>query len=196
MLLDEPFSNVDANMRAGMRHEVETILRNSRTTTVFVSHDREAAFAIADRIAVMTEGRFDQIDTPSVLYQSPSTPFVARMSGVCDFLRGTVRGNRISTELGELPWVSNGEAHPDGSPVDLLVHADDFHVLAYGPGRSEVVSREFRGSEIILTVRTPGGAALRCRQDRYSTLPPGTRVTLAPAHSAPFVAFKASGAGK
>ena len=190
VLLDEPFSNIDASMRVEMRQEMETILRQNQITAVFVSHDREEAFAMADRIGVMVDGRLDQIDTPDSLYHSPATPFVARMAGVSDFLGGTVRGRRVTTELGDLPWTSNGEKYPDGTRVDLLVHAEDFHVQAYEPGRSIVVSREFRGDEIILTVRAPLGTKIRCRQDHYSTLPPGTHVTLAPARATPFLAFR------
>ena len=92
-----------------------------------------------------------------------------------------------------MPWItSNEEEYPKGTQVEMLVHVDDFHVQAYCPGRSDVVSREFREDEIILTVRTPSVASLRCRQDSYSTLPPGTYVTLAPARSTPSLTFRQS----
>ena len=190
VLLDEPFSNVDATLRADMRREVEAILRENHITTVFVTHDREEAFAIADRIAVMSDGRIDQIDTPDVLYHAPATRFVARMSGMCDFLGGEVRDGRVVTDLGRLAREGNDEEYPDGTPLDLLVRLDDFQVAPHPQGNSVVVSREFRGDEIILGVETPSGARLRCRRHHYSTLPPGTRVTLFPTRAAPFVAFR------
>ena len=87
LLLDEPFSNLDANMRVEMRQEVDAILRESGSTTVFVTHDREEAFAMADRVGVMQHGRMEQTDTPDALYHEPATPFVAQASGICDFYR-------------------------------------------------------------------------------------------------------------
>jgi len=192
LLLDEPFNNLDTAMRAEMRREVEGILRENQVTTIFVTHDREEAFATADRVAVMREGRLEQIEAPDVLYHSPATKFVARLTGVCDFLVGEVGDGGVVTELGELPWVTNGEHYPNGTQVELLVHVNDFHVRAEPPGKSEVVLREFRGDEIILTVRTPSGAHLRCRQDPFYTLPLGTTVVLSPARSTPFLAFTRS----
>ena len=190
VLLDEPFSNIDASMRAEMRQEMQTVLRNDRTSAVFVSHDREEAFAMADRIGVMVDGRLDQIDTPDSLYYSPATPFVARMSGMSDFLAGTVKAQRVVTELGDLLWTSNDENCVEGTKVDLLVHFEDFRVLAAESGQATVVSREFRGDDIILTIKAPLGTMIRCRQDRYSSMPLGTRVTLEPARSTPFLVFK------
>ena len=190
VLLDEPFSNIDATLRTEMRREIETILRENHITTVFVTHDREEAFAIADRIAVMNNGRIDQIDTPDVLYHSPATRFVARMSGMCDFLSGEVHDGRVVTDLGRLTWVDNDEKYPDGTHLDLLVRLDDFQIAPHPDGDSIVVSREFRGDEIILGIETPSGAMLRCKRHHYSTLPTGTHVTLFPTRATPFVAFK------
>ena len=189
LLLDEPFSNVDATMRADLRHEVDAILRENRITTIFVTHEREEAFAMADRVAVMSNGRVDQIDTPDALYHAPATKSVARMVGTCDFLNGVVSSGRIQTELGSLAWEPNGHDYPDGTPVDVLVRLDDFQIAPDPKGTSVVTSREFRGDEIILVVRTPSGAELRCRRHHYSTLPPGTNITLFPTKASPFVAF-------
>ena len=193
LLLDEPFSNIDATMRADVRSEVNAILREHRITTVFVTHDREEAFAIADRVAVMNEGRLEQIDTPEALYHFPATPFVARMTGLCDFLVGEVRGRRVVTDLGDLAWSAAADGIDDGEMVELLVRLDDFQ-LAPDPGSETiVVSREFRGDEVILLVRVPSGATVRCRRHHYSTLPPGTRVAIFPTRAAPFVAYPSEG---
>ena len=102
VLLDEPFSNLDAGMRSQMRREVESILREYNIATVFVTHDREEAFAMADRIGVMKDGSLDQLDTPDVIYHSPATPFVAQLAGTCDFLRGVVNGGLVATDIGNL----------------------------------------------------------------------------------------------
>ncbi len=189
VLLDEPFSNLDATMRTDLRHEVERILRESGTAAIFVTHDREEAFAMADRIAVMRQGRIDQIDTPDTLYHAPATRFVAGISGMSDFLSGVTRGERVDTELGQFGWTGNGQEFPEATPVDLLVRLDDFQIVPDPKGRSEVVSREFRGDEIILSVSVPSGETLRCRRHHYSTLPIGARVSLFSTRPAPFVAF-------
>ena len=194
VLLDEPFSNIDATSRTDMRREVEGILRENRITTVFVTHDREEAFSMADRIGVMREGRLEQIDSPDALHSSPATPFVARVSSLCDFMRGEIRGDRVETELGRFIWTSEDDVS-DGDAVDLVVHADDFEALPDPEGRGVVAYRDFRGDETILTVRLPSGAALPCRVHQYSTLRPGSTVMLVPASAAPFVAFKAGGSG-
>ena len=102
ILLDEPFSNLDAAMKSEMRREVGEILKESGTTAVFVTHDREEAFAMADRVAVLQRGRLEQIDSPSALYHSPATPFVARATGACDFLPGRTQGGRAHTDIGSL----------------------------------------------------------------------------------------------
>ena len=193
VLLDEPFSNLDADMRSEMRREVESILRENSIATVFVTHDREEAFAMADRIGVMKDGHLDQLDTPDVVYHSPATPFVARLAGTCDFLKGQARDGLVVTELGKLPCATSNGNLADGSQVDLLVHADDFQAVPNPQGNSVIRWREFRGDETILVVGLPSGATLRCRQRSYSTLATGTTVSLISARAMPFVAFQRSG---
>ena len=103
VLLDEPFSNLDSTMRQRLRLEVETILRSQRTAAVFVTHDREEAFAIADRVGVMIDGKLLQIDTPERIYHFPVSEKVAQLTGSCDFIEGRARGDgRVETELGSL----------------------------------------------------------------------------------------------
>ena len=189
ILLDEPFSNLDAAMKSEMRREVGEILKESGTTAVFVTHDREEAFAMADRVAVLQRGRLEQIDSPSALYHSPATPFVATATGACDFLPGRTQGGRAHTDVGSLAVTDPVGALPDGTEVDILVRADDLQLAPDPNGGSVVLSREFRGDEVLLTVSTPSGAEVHCRRHHYSTLPTGTRVRLFAVRSEPFVAF-------
>ncbi len=195
VLLDEPFSNVDASLRAEMRGEVEAILRGNNISTVFVTHDREEAFAMADRVAVMHEGRIDQIGTPDQVYHSPSSTFVARISGTADFLAGVIEEGWVSTEVGRLPWASGDESIGEGTLVHVLVHMDDFQVQYSSEGKATVASREFRGDETVLRILTPSGAVFRCRRGAYNELAPGTSVRLSPATSRPFVVFRREGGG-
>ena len=192
VLLDEPFSNLDAGMRHEMRQEVESILRENRIATVFVTHDREEAFAMADRVGVMREGHLDQLDSPDTIYHSPATPSVAQLTGTSDFLYGEVHRGVAATEVGGLPFTSTNGSLPEGARVNLLVHPDDFRVAPDSEGNCVIRSREFRGDETMLVVTLPSGAILRCRQRSYSTLAAGTRVTLAPQNATPFLAFTRS----
>ena len=190
VLLDEPFSNLDAGMRREMRQEVEGILREDSIATVFVTHDREEAFAMADRVGVMIAGHLEQLDQPEVIYRSPATPFVAELAGMCDFLRGQVQDDFVVTEIGKLAYTSNNGALPQGSRVDLLVHPNDFQVMPHPEGTSVVLSREFRGDETVLVVRMPSGATLRCHQRSHTAIARGARVTLSPENTIPFLVFK------
>jgi len=190
VLLDEPFSNLDASMRASMRYEMEDILRQSNISTILVTHDREEAFALADRVGVMRDGQLDQVDTPDNLYHSPKTSFVAEMSGVCDFLSGEIQGTRVITEVGSLAWSGGQGTLVDRTKVYVLIRLDDLQLVPDPQGESVVVAREFRGDELILSVRASSGSVLKCRRHHYSTLGIGTRVRLFPIRSAPFTVFE------
>ena len=132
LLLDEPFSNLDARLRVHMREEVKQLQRKIGITTVFVTHDQEEALTIADRIAVMQDGVLQQVDTPSALYAQPRTLFVADFIGTMNLLpaRTLVSGRML--EAG--PWrlaVPEGR-WSDGTEVTLAVRPEDLVVDAEG----------------------------------------------------------------
>jgi iron(III) transport system ATP-binding protein len=102
LLLDEPFSNLDADLRPKMRAELKILLHRLNCTTIFVTHDQEEAFELADRIAVLHAGRLEQIDTPEKLYREPATRFVAEFIGHADFLTGRARGTASRRRWGAL----------------------------------------------------------------------------------------------
>ena len=189
VLLDEPFSNLDAGMRQDVRQEVEAILRNKGIAAIFVTHDREEAFAFADRVGVMSEGRLEQVDTPGKLYRTPKSTEVARIVGDCDFLAGVALGEVAQTQVGNLPIVSSSGSIADGTRLMLMVRPQDMEVKPGESGDCVVVAVEYRGGETMLTVRMPSDGTLRCRQVGYSELTRGTRVTFAPRDSTPFLAF-------
>jgi len=200
VLLDEPFSNLDAGMRSGVSGLVEEILRGRGVATVIVTHDREEAFSMADRVAVMNEGRIEQVDAPGAIFRSPSTPFVARITGTADFVDARIEGGRAVTEIGRLQWTGSGEipsnVYNDGDSVNVLVRPDDFLVLPNPGGASKVLAREYRGDAVILVVGLSSGATVRCRQGPYSDLPVGTAVDLVPSRTVPFVAFRPESEGE
>ncbi len=189
VLLDEPFSNVDAGLRARMRSEVEAILREGRVSTVFVTHDREEAFATADRVAVMHEGRIRQIDTPQAVYHSPASLQVARICGAANFIDGVIESGWASTEVGRLQWHSPDEGIEEGSRVSIIAHPDGFRVQYSANGTATVESSEFRGDETILRILMPSGNVIRTRHASSASLAPGAPVRLTPATRTPFTAF-------
>ena len=158
VLLDEPFSNLDADVRTELAQAVRTALLAEGATALLVTHDQREAFAIADEIGVLRAGRLEQWDPPWKLYHSPKTRFVADFVGEGTFIPGTVVGpGRVATELG----VIEGQLTHDQSPgtlVDLLLRPDDVIHDDASELQAEVVERAFRGAQFRYTLRLPSGA--------------------------------------
>ncbi|HEX7784981.1 MAG TPA: ABC transporter ATP-binding protein, partial [Methylomirabilota bacterium] len=190
MLLDEPFSNLDADLRAQMRDEVERILHETATTAVFVTHDREEAFTLADRVAVLQAGRVVQMAPPQQIYHRPATRFVAGFVGAADFLPGVVGREGIVTEVGTFANVDQLAA---GQPVDVMIRPDDISFVPEANGAGVITRRYFRGSETVYCIRLPSGHRVHSSQPSASVLPTGMRVTVS-AHVLHVVAFPAAAA--
>jgi len=158
VLLDEPFSNLDADVRMELAQSVRKALVAEGATALLVTHDQREAFAIADEIGVLRAGRLEQWDAPWQLYHSPATRFVADFVGEGTFIPGTVLGpGRVSTELGVIEGQLNRE-QPPGTLVDLLLRPDDVIHDDASELRAEVVERSFRGAEFQYKLRLPSGA--------------------------------------
>ena len=175
LLLDEPFSNLDPDMAGRMRQELHDLLRRTKTTTILVTHDHNEAFAMADRIAVLNQGRLEQFDTPEMMYHMPATPFVADFVGQADFIPGTVSQGMVHTELGEFPDTIECK---DGTAVVVMIRPDDIHLVPTEGARSRVLSRQFRGSENLYTVSLPSGQIVHSSQGSTSVYQAGTTVEL------------------
>ncbi len=175
LLLDEPFSNLDPDMAGRMRQELHDLLRRTKTTTVLVTHDHDEAFAMADRIAVLNQGRLEQFDTPEMMYHMPATPFVADFVGQADFIPGTVSQGMVHTELGKFPDTIECQ---DGTAVVVMIRPDDIHLVPTEGARSRVLSRQFRGSENLYTVSLPSGQIVHSSQGSTSVYRAGTTVEL------------------
>jgi iron(III) transport system ATP-binding protein len=175
LLLDEPFSNLDPDMAGRMRQELHDLLRRTKTTTVLVTHDHDEAFAMADRIAVLNQGRLEQFDTPEMMYHMPATPFVADFVGQADFIPGTVSQGMVHTELGEFPDTIECA---DGTNVVVMIRPDDIHLVPTEGARSRVLSRQFHGSENLYTVSLPSGQIVHSSQGSTSVYQAGTTVEL------------------
>ncbi len=164
LLLDEPFSNLDVELRERLSYEVRDIIKATNTTAILVTHDQHEAFAVADEIGIMYEGCIQQWDTPYNLYHRPANRFVADFIGQGAFLRGRVLNDReVRVELGILnsaiPLVCGEDCGgcTHGSDVDVLLRPDDVVYDDTSPLRAVVTHKAFRGADILYTLRLPSG---------------------------------------
>ena len=163
MLLDEPFSNLDVDLRERLAHEVRGILKAAGATALFVTHDQFEAFAIGDVIGVMNGGHLHQWDDAYTLYHRPATRFVADFIGHGVFAPATLvqRGNNVvaQTPLGDLTDLDEcplPSSYPAGE-CDVLLRADDIVHDDHAPVQAQIVRKSFRGSEFLYTLRLASG---------------------------------------
>jgi len=167
LLMDEPFSSLDVDLRARLGAEVRQILKASGTTAILVTHDQQEAFAMADRVGVMHAGRIEQWDRPYELYHRPATRYVADFIGEGVFLPARVLSSMdVEIELGELhgkwpvSYIPSGEHRSNGGKiarVDVLLRPDDVVHDDSSPLSAEVVRKVFRGGDFIYTLRLKSG---------------------------------------
>jgi iron(III) transport system ATP-binding protein len=177
VLLDEPFSGLDAALRAQVRQEVRAILLAAGVTALFVTHDQEEALSLADTVAVMRDGRVEQHGTPEEVYGRPATRWVASFLGEADVLPARVSDGVVECELARLA----AEPGVDG-PVDVLVRPESV-ALSVGSGgargtqvEGRVVEREFFGHDQVVHVELPSGRRIRSRSLSHPVWHPGDRV--------------------
>jgi iron(III) transport system ATP-binding protein len=163
VLLDEPFSSLDAALRTQLRGDVREILRAAGAAAIFVTHDQDEALTLGDRMAVMVRGRIDQLDVPEVVYGEPATPFVATFIGTANLVPAEITGRMGLTRLGPVRMVGS---LPDGARHGLVVirpeHVD-VEEAPDGPvddGAWRIVGRRFAGSEILFEVAAADEARL------------------------------------
>jgi iron(III) transport system ATP-binding protein len=164
VLLDEPFSNLDAALRTQLRGDVREILRAARTAAIFVTHDQDEALTLGDRMAVMVRGRVEQIAPPEVVYGEPATPFVATFVGIANLLPAECRGAVASTRLGPVRLVGARDTRSDGRAL-VVIRPEHFDVVEAPDGPAEsgswrVLRRRFAGTEILYEVAAPDGQRL------------------------------------
>ena len=158
LLMDEPFSNLDTELRRALATEVRDILKRAGITAIMVTHDRDEAFAISDHIGVLDNGRLLQWDRPEVIYHQPATPIVASFVGDGTFIEARVREDGwIESELGLLP--NPDERWPVDASLDVFVRPDEVLVEATGV-EARVLSRAFMGTQTRYAVELPSGRRL------------------------------------
>ena len=157
LLLDEPLSALDKNLREEMQVELRQLQQRAGITTVFVTHDQEEALTLADRVAVMQAGRVAQLGTPREVYDAPSSEFVATFLGTTNLMPARITG------LGEAEIGGVRMAVRPGSGTRVAVRPENVRLTATGPGLPGTVGDVlFQGHRLIVLFHGPGGIELRC----------------------------------
>ena len=171
ILLDEPFSSLDAPLRAELRGEVRRMLTAIDATALFVTHDQEEAFVVGDEVALMLDGRVVQQGPPTLLYEQPASREIAAFIGDANFVPGDADGDGARTAIGWIPLVDA----PEGA-VEVMVRPE--RVVAAPGDAATVDAIEYFGHDAVYRVRLDDGAVLRSRVIGAPALAPGDRVDL------------------
>lgn len=175
MLLDEPFSSLDAALRASVREEVRAILRAAHQTAIFVTHDQEEALSLADEIAVMRQGQIHQVASPHLLYTAPQTRFVAEFVGEANVLTGTRAGTYlVDTTLGRLPTIS---AVPEVN-VTVVLRPEAVRLMPADDGEATVSAISYFGFDQLTEVTLPDGVKVKARHSPRADIVRTDRVRL------------------
>jgi iron(III) transport system ATP-binding protein len=177
ILLDEPLSNLDVQVRHRLREEVRCILKAAGTSAIFVTHDQEEALSISDKIGVMRQGRLEQIGTPEEIYSQPASRFVAEFVTQANFLLAKRRGKRWTTEIGDLEIPVSNIPHGFDT-AELMLRQED---LILTPDENSVVvvkERQFLGREYCYCLETASGKRLHARTTANISVTVGTKVNL------------------
>ncbi|MCZ7665162.1 MAG: ABC transporter ATP-binding protein [Thermoleophilia bacterium] len=173
VLLDEPFSGLDAGLRAKVRDDVASILHASGASALFVTHDQDEALFMGDRVAVLNGGHLEQIGTADQVYHLPANRFVAEFMGTTDFLPGMVTADGILTELGLL---AQRMGLPEGVTVTVAFRPDDVRLEPDPSSPARVTLRHFEGTVALYHVTLPSGQSVHSLQSHTLMVPPGTGV--------------------
>jgi iron(III) transport system ATP-binding protein len=180
LLMDEPFSNLDVTLRERLSMEVRDILKEYGSTALFVTHNQQEAFAVADRIGVMQNGEILQWDTAHRLYHQPANPRIAGFVGEGALITGVIRQQgRVATGLGLLEGLGARDL-PDHSAVQLLVRPEDILHDDASPIKAEVLRRNFRGANILYTLRLDNGDQVQALAPSHCDHQPGEKIGIRP----------------
>ncbi len=167
LLLDEPFSNLDANLKERLAQELRQILKASGTTALFVSHDQQEAFAIADKIGIMNHGVLEQWDDAYTIYHQPKTRFVAQFMGDGVFIKAKASQQNqqiiYDTALGQLVQdIASSANNPHSQAIlygdcELFIRADDLVHIDASHVKATIKNRSFRGAEFLYTLELANG---------------------------------------
>ncbi|MEM8715383.1 MAG: ABC transporter ATP-binding protein, partial [Cyanobacteria bacterium P01_G01_bin.4] len=194
ILLDEPFSNLDASIRYRLRLQVREILQKAQIAGVFVTHDQEEALSISDRVAVLHKGRMEQCDCPEVLYRSPKTRFVAEFVTQANFVSARRTQQGWQSEIGvlnvDVPHTEAGPECTEPERADVMIRQEDFCLIPDADSDVYVRGRQFLGHEAMYCLQLPSGHELHVRQlDDPHPIETGTHIRLEVKCDRPLSAF-------
>ncbi|KPQ37764.1 MAG: ABC-type iron(III) uptake system ATPase component FbpC [Phormidesmis priestleyi Ana] len=178
ILLDEPFSNLDVQVRLRLRQEVRDILKGVGASGVFVTHDQEEALAIADRVAVMHQGKIEQLDTPEGIYQSPASRFIAEFVTQANFVPAVRSAQGWKTELGLLEMRPDNSFASVADQGDLMISQEDLQIVRDENGTLIVQSRQFLGRVYQYSLLLKSGKVLEVRTAATQQLAVGDSVSV------------------
>ncbi len=180
LLLDEPFSNLDVDLRERLANDVRDILKQQGMAAIFVTHDQHEAFVMGERIAVMHAGRICQWDAPFELYHKPASRFVADFIGQGRFIAGTLlTPNKVDTEIGVLTGDgANTNTLVKGQKVDVLLRPDDVRLCDESSLRATVTQRAFKGAETLYTLKLASGQEILSLVPSHQDYPTGQQIGL------------------
>ncbi|MDX1977583.1 MAG: ABC transporter ATP-binding protein [Pseudanabaenaceae cyanobacterium bins.68] len=177
ILLDEPLSNLDAQIRLQLRRELRQVLKATGKTAIFVTHDQEEAMHLADLVAVMRQGKIEQIGTPQEIYERPNSQFVAEFVSQANTLAARRQGQFWQTEIGD--FAVNGD-HNLGIKTNLVIRQEDLEMEPDRAGIALVSDRLFVGRDLVYYLQIPSGRELIARPTCMSSVNIGERVNLKP----------------
>ena len=175
LLMDEPFSSLDAHLRLEVREQVRNILKSTQATVIFVTHDQEEALYMGDRLAVFNRGKIEQIGAPETIFHNSGTRFVAEFMGDSDFIQGQSVSNGVQTELGFLDQDNSFSA---GTTVEIAIRADDVDFKLSDHGNGKILNRFFRGAFNFYRVQLDSGTILHVFKLHTDIFEPGERVQI------------------
>ena len=174
ILLDEPFSSLDAELRARLREDVKKVLLTTGTTAILVTHDQEEALSIATRVAILREGTIAQIGLPKDIYQAPTDVEMATFLGDSVIIEGTVKNGKIDTQLGQLSPLNQVT---EGAKGRVAIRPENFYLQPNPKGDGEVVGRTYFGHDALIEVKLPS-LVIQARANGPFAPEMGMRVTV------------------
>ncbi|TCK16429.1 ABC transporter ATP-binding protein [Marinobacterium mangrovicola] len=191
LLMDEPFSNLDTDLRRQLSAEMRRILKKQQIASIMVTHDQQEAFTISDRLGVLSKGEVQQWGTPEELFYQPATPEVASFVGKGVMVSGkALAPDRLSCELGELEFAEPfGADDSEGRSVRLFLRPTDIQLSHEGGVSAEVLTCEFQGSQTLYSLRLDSGLELQAVESGMHRYPIGEQVSLRVAPHRPIVFF-------
>lgn len=173
LLMDEPFSSLDAHLRLDVREQIRNILKASQSTVIFVTHDQEEALFMGDRLAVFNQGKMEQIGFPETIFHNSGSRFVAAFMGDSDFVRGKSTPSGFQTDLGVLEQPNE---YSTGTDVEIAIRADDIDFQIDKHGNGKIINRFFRGAFNFYRVELDSGAIVHVFKLHTELYQPGERV--------------------